>query len=331
MDAGKVKKEKILIADDVPANIKMLGEILKGGYEIVVATNGHKAYKLACECAPDLILMDVMMPEMDGFTACGLLKAVEKTADIPVIFITASRTEEDIVKGFTAGGVDYITKPFNPTELDARVRTHLELRNSREILKRYSRELESKNNELNEKNVLLGEALEQITCLARTDHLTGLCNRSHMMEKLREEEVRFHRNGRPFSLILSDIDHFKRFNDTYGHECGDLVLKTISGILKNSLREQDTVARWGGEEFLLLLPETDVSAAEGVARRLLEKVASHELDYNGSALCVTMTFGVSAYEKDSGIAGSIRHADEALYDGKEQGRNRVVGFADPEV
>lgn len=318
--------EKILIVDDVPANIKMLGEILKGSYEIVVATNGDRACKLALECAPDLVLMDVMMPEVDGFTACERLKAQDETADVPVIFITASRTEDDIVKGFKAGGVDYITKPFNPTELFARVRTHLELRSSRESLKRYSRELESINNEMNEKNALLGKALEQITTLARTDPLTGLWNRGHMMERLREEEARSRRNGMPFSLIMCDIDHFKRFNDTYGHECGDLVLKAVSGVLRRSLREQDAASRWGGEEFLLLLPETDAGAACGVARRLREGIATHGLDYNGSRLFVSMTFGVSAYEQAGGVAGSIRNADDALYEGKAGGRNRVVRF-----
>ncbi len=318
--------EKILIADDVPANIKMLGEILKDRYEIVVATNGERALKLANDCVPDLILLDVMMPGLDGFAACERLKASARTADIPVIFITASNTEQDIVRGFTVGGVDYITKPFNPTELNARVRTHLELKLSRETLKRHSMELESINNELKEKNVLLGKALEQITLLARTDNLTGLWNRRFMMEKLKEEEIRFKRCKRPFSLVMGDIDHFKEFNDTYGHECGDRVLCAISAILRRSIREQDVVSRWGGEEFLLLLPETGISEALIVARRIRERVASNVLHYDGAPLKVTMTLGASAYDQQTGIPGSIRNADEALYLGKSQGRNRVVEF-----
>ncbi len=318
--------EKILIADDVPANIKMLGEMLKGRYELLVATNGEKAVQLASQCVPDLVLMDVMMPEVDGFTACERLKAAQDTAGIPVIFITASNAEEDIVRGFTSGGVDYITKPFNPTELHARIRTHLEIKNSRESLRRYSMTLEAINNELNEKNVLLAEALEQITTMARTDHLTGLWNRSHMMEKCREEEVRFKRKKRQFCFALGDIDHFKEFNDTYGHECGDDVLRAIAGILKESVRQQDVAARWGGEEFLLLLPESDVSGALAVAGRIRQRIAESTLSYNNTPLRVTMTMGVAPYDPDEGIDGSIRNADCALYEGKNGGRDRVVTF-----
>ncbi len=318
--------EKILIADDVPANIKMLGEMLKGRYDILAATNGEKALKLACQCVPDLVLMDVMMPELDGFTACERLKAAKETADVPVIFITASTEEEDIVKGFNAGGVDYITKPFNPTELNARIKTHLEIRKSRERLKQYSQKMEHINAELNEKNVLLAKALDQITLLARTDHLTGLWNRSYMVEKCREEEVRFKRQKRPFCLVLCDIDHFKKFNDTYGHECGDRVLCAISAILKQSVREQDVVSRWGGEEFLLLLPDADMPAALGVADRTRLLIACHTLDYSGHPLQVTMTFGVAAYDPAHGIETSIGNADNALYAGKSGGRNRVLGF-----
>ena len=318
--------EKILIADDVPANIKMLGEMLKRKYEILVATNGEKALKLACECAPDLVLMDVMMPGMDGFTACERMKAARETAGIPVIFITASNEDEDIVKGFASGGVDYITKPFNPTELHARIKTHLEIRNSREILKLYSKKLEAINNELNEKNALLAGALEKITHMARTDCLTGLWNRSHMMEKCREEEARFRRKKRPFCFALCDVDNFKKVNDTYGHECGDYVLRAISGILKQSLREQDVACRWGGEEFLLLLPEADIPGVLEVASRVRQRVACSGLTYNDEPLRVTMTFGLAAYEQDEGIDGSIRNADLALYEGKSAGRDRIVSF-----
>ncbi len=318
--------EKILIADDVPANIKMLGEMLKGRYELLVATNGEKAVQLACQSVPDLVLMDVMMPEMDGFTACERLKAAQETSGIPVIFITASNEEEDIVRGFTAGGVDYIAKPFNPTELHARIRTHLEIKNSRESLRQYSRTLETINNELNEKNALLAKALEQITMMARTDHLTGLWNRNHMMEKCREEEVRFKRKKRQFCFALGDIDHFKKFNDTYGHECGDHVLRAIAGILKGSVREQDVAARWGGEEFLLLLAESDILGALAVAERIKQNIAESALSYNNTPLRVTMTLGVAPYDPDEGIEGSIRNADLALYEGKNGGRDRVVAF-----
>ncbi len=318
---------KILIVDDVPANIKILGELLKGKYEIFVAGNGIKAVQVAKTKHPDLILMDVMMPEMDGFAACNVLKNFEETAEIPIIFITAKTETEDIVKGFEAGGVDYITKPFNSAELDARVKTHLELKKSREELKKYAQQLEDLNQELSLKNTQLNQVMENLHLAAMTDPLTRLANRRYITEKAKEEITRFKRTGRNFAFILGDIDYFKKINDQYGHECGDYVLKFVAEIMRAGIREQDCLARWGGEEFLFLMPETDLEGSQTVAEKLRQKVQEAKIFYGENDLSVTMTFGVAVFDQSDGMDDSIKKADLALYTGKEKGRNCVVALA----
>lgn len=316
--------QKILIVDDVPTNIKILRELLAGTYELFVATNGKKAVEIAEAKLPDLILMDVMMPEVDGITACGLLRNRAVTSEIPVIFITAKSDVDDMVKGFDAGGVDYVTKPFHPAELNARVRTHLELKRSREQLQRYGRQLEEVNKELEDRNEQLNDAIEKLHLAAMTDSLTGLRNRRYMTMKIEEEIVRYRRAQRVFSLILTDIDHFKNINDRYGHECGDRVLKHVSKILRSSIREQDYLARWGGEEFLFLLPETDGKGSLAVAEKLRLAIAETSVHCQEPEIRVTMTFGVTEYDQSDNMDTSIREADNALYVGKQRGRNRVV-------
>jgi diguanylate cyclase (GGDEF)-like protein len=318
--------QKILIVDDVPANIKMLGELLREHYEIFVTNNGSKAVQIAEAILPDLILLDVVMPEMDGFSACTILKGISKTAEIPVIFITAKNESEDIVKGFEVGGIDYITKPFNPAEVNARVKTHIELRKTREELRNYTQRLESLNKELCLKNIQLNEAYDDLRVAAMTDPLTGLANRRHMIAKIEEEIVRFKRNKTIFSFILCDIDNFKAINDQYGHEQGDYILKVIAESMKSTIREQDIVSRWGGEEFLLLLTETDKEGASVAAEKLRSKIEALEIVCNEKRVKVTMTFGVAVFSQEDGIDSTIKKADDALYLGKGKGKNCVVSI-----
>ena len=318
--------QRILIVDDVPANIKILRELLVGNYELFVATNGRMAVEVAEAKLPDLILMDVMMPEVDGITACGVLRSRPATAEIPVIFITARSEVEDMVRGFDAGGVDYVTKPFNPSELNARVRTHLELKRAREQLQRYGRQLEEANRQLESRNDQLNEAIDQLHTAAMTDSLTGLRNRRHMTMQIQQEMVRFSRSQRVFALVLADIDHFKQVNDRFGHDCGDEVLRTVAEVLRQGLREQDNVARWGGEEFLLLLPETDVDGALLVAEKLRAQVELSTMHCQTQEIRVTLTFGVTSYNGTTNMDEAIREADSALYMGKKRGRNCVVAF-----
>ena len=309
--------EKILIVDDYPANIKVLGELLRDKYEVLVATNGLKAVAIAKEKMPDLILMDVMMPEMDGFSAASIIKNDKLTCDIPIIFITAKGETEDVVKGFDVGGQDYITKPFNPQELFARVNTHLELKQSRQILKDYALELEKANRELKELNA-------RLEFMAWHDQLTGLPNRRYMRDRIKNEQDRSSRSGKPLTLVMGDIDDFKRVNDTYGHETGDGVLKHISAIITASLRKQDLLSRWGGEEFLFLLPETDLNGALIVSEKIRSSIEAEPYRYEDKSIRLTLTLGVAEFEESLGIDGVIRRADEALYKGKKGTKNCVV-------
>jgi diguanylate cyclase (GGDEF)-like protein len=319
--------QKILIVDDVPANIKILRELLIGDFELFLATNGEMAVEVAESKVPDLILMDVMMPVMDGIMACEILHAKPSTAAIPVIFITAKNEVEDMVKGFEVGGVDYVTKPFNPAELNARVKTHLELKASREQLLKSRRQLEDANKQLEDRNDQLNRAIEQLNVAVMTDPLTGLHNRRYMTQAIEQEKLRFKRTQRPFTLVISDIDHFKGVNDTYGHECGDEVLKQVSRTIRGLLRDQDHVARWGGEEFLMMLPETNLNGATLVADRIRLAVAETDTSCANHEVKVTMTFGVAEFANIVSVDEIIRNADSALYDGKEAGRNRVVAYS----
>jgi len=308
---------RVLIVDDFPANIKVLGELLKEKYELLVATNGAKAVALAKEKQPDLILMDVMMPEMDGFTATNILREDENTKDIPVIFITAKGEIEDIVKGFESGGRDYITKPFNPPELFARVNAHLELKLSRQAVKNYACELESTNNQLREANA-------KLEFMAWHDQLTGLPNRRYMRNRMKDELVRSQRSGKTFALIMADIDDFKHVNDTYGHEAGDGVLRHVCDIIVDALRKQDSVSRWGGEEFLVMLPETDINGAAVAAEKIRSRIEKEPFEYGEKSISLTITLGVSGFIKTESIDDAIKQADEALYRGKKGTKNCVV-------
>lgn len=306
-------KPLILIVDDIPQNLQVLAGILrKKSYKIAIASDGEQALEMLNSVCPALILLDVMMPGIDGFEVCRRLKESDTHRDIPVIFLTARTNTDDIVKGFDLGAVDYITKPFNGIELLARVRTHLALKFAREELERKNRELL--------------EAQEQLELAARTDPLTQLSNRRDIVEKIEAEKIRFERSQNSFTLVICDIDNFKLFNDQYGHDCGDYVLTTIAKLMKFSLRKQDTVARWGGEEFLILLPETNTEGGRILAEKISELIADQTLEYKGIPLSITLTFGIDTYNYQDlrSIDDCIRMADHAMYEGKKNGKNCVV-------
>ncbi len=323
-DIDMAYSEKILIIDDVQVNLRLLGEILRNRFEILVATGGMEAIEIARTQSPDLILLDVMMPGMDGFSVCAELKKDELTAHIPIIFITSLNSMDDIVKGFEYGGVDYITKPFNPRELIARVNTHAELVRANKALSIYAESLEEVGRQLFNKTQELNETIERLNVALRTDTLTGLANRTHINERIKEEIAHIKSGGNIFSLVLVDIDYFKAVNDTHGHECGDHALREVSSIMSTMMREQDVISRWGGEEYLLFLPETDTPVAAILAERLRERIESTPIEYRDMKLALTITIGVTSFDPELGIDGSIKKADQALYEGKRTGRNRVV-------
>ncbi|MDM8550918.1 diguanylate cyclase [Desulfobacterales bacterium HSG2] len=313
------KNFRILIVDDVSKNIQVVASILKDdGYQMTFAQNGKVALDKIHSHNFDLILLDVMMPGMDGFEVCRRLKQEPSTKDIPVVFLTAKTDTESLVRGFEAGGTDYVTKPFNGVELLARVRTRLELSRSRESLKVAYRELKKTNEELL-------KSQRKLELAAKTDTLTKLSNRRDIIEKIENERIRFERSGKPFSLVLCDIDNFKVFNDKHGHDCGDFVLVSVAEMMRGKVRKQDGVARWGGEEFLLLLPETDLEGGRILAESLREKISCNYYKYDNHNLRITMTFGVSSFsECVMNIEQCIKMADEALYEGKKRGKNCVV-------
>ena len=308
---------QILIVDDSLVEIKIIRRFLGDEYEILEATNGQLALELANEKKPDVILMDIIMPGIDGLSVCRALKADPATADIPVIFITSISDSQNVVKGFEAGGQDYITKPFYFPELCARIKVHLELKKSKETLQKYAKELEAKNEKLN-------VTLAKIETAAMTDFLTGLSNRWCMTKRVKAEAARLAQNKGKATLILGDIDNFKRINDTYGHDCGDLVLKDVANIMSSVLREEDAIARWGGEEFLLMLPDIDLTGGMIVAERIRTGIEAANFHYDEKSLSVTITLGVAELDRNLGFDESIKNADEALYKGKSMSKNCVI-------
>ncbi|MCJ7666579.1 MAG: diguanylate cyclase [Actinobacteria bacterium] len=298
-----MKKEKqplILIVDDVAKNLQLLGNILrKENYNIAAANNGKQAIAIAIDIKPDLILLDVMMPEMDGFEACSKLKNIPGTKDIPIIFLTAKVETEDIINGFKVEAADYVTKPFNSYELLARVKTHLELKINRDLLE--------------EKNKLL-------EILSTTDGLTGLYNHRYIIDVLSQRIIETKRYGQALSIGMFDIDHFKKINDKYGHIFGDKVLIEISSVIEETIRKVDIAGRYGGDEFLIVLPDTDSGGAYKTAERIRESIESINWDKDG--LKVTASGGVREF-KNEDFEKLVNKADKLLYIAKNSGRNRI--------
>jgi diguanylate cyclase (GGDEF)-like protein len=316
----KVARQKILIIDDTPANIQILHAVLGDTYSIFFASCGRDGIVIAQKELPDLILLDIMMPDMDGYAVCAELKGDALTGQIPIIFITTMSNVEDEMKGLELGAIDYITKPFSPPIVKARVKNHLELKRHRDLLEKATIELDKKNMALN--------------LLAREDALTGLANRRYFNEVLASEIKRAVRSRQLLSLILCDVDFFKNYNDHYGHVAGDKCLQVIGQILLHTFkRAGDLPARYGGEEFVVILPDTSSSNAGLLAEKLRQQMMAHAMPhaFSTAAEVVTLSFGVieaqASQERDA--EWYIHEADKALYRAKEKGRNQVeiVSFA----
>ena len=319
------KKPLILAVDDQNTNLQYLGEILESlDYEIALAMNGRQALEFLVSEKPDLILLDIMMPEMDGIETCLHIKKNIAYKNIPVIFLTAKTEIEDISRAFSAGAVDYITKPFHPDELKARIKNHLELKQMHDELSAAFAKIEEQNRISTELNEILLKKSIELEAQATTDYLTGLFNRRYLMGKISDEHLRFKRTNQVFSLVISDIDHFKNFNDTWGHECGDVILKNLSDLMKKSCRGTDIIARWGGEEFMLFLPSTAAENAVIITEKLRIKINTASWEWNNMLLSVTMTFGITEIRSSDSIDSIISRADDALYEGKNQCRNVVI-------
>ncbi|MBF0423070.1 MAG: PleD family two-component system response regulator [Magnetococcales bacterium] len=295
------EKPVILIVDDETANIEVLAKQLSADYRLLFTTDPAKVCQLAEQKDPDLILLDVVMPGMDGYEVCRNLQGRDSTRDIPVIFVTAMGEERYEAIGFEAGGVDYITKPIKPFLLRARVKTHVELKLQNDMLKQ----------------------------LASQDGLTGIANRRRLDEFLNHEWGRAIRQGNSnLAVIFIDVDYFKKYNDHYGHQAGDECLKQIAAALAAGMeRKTDLVARYGGEEFACVLPNTSLQGAIHKAEQIQRSIASLHIPHQLSDVSdvVTLSMGVASLvpRKENKIETLINAADQMLYAAKRGGRNQV--------
>ncbi|MBC7683999.1 MAG: diguanylate cyclase [Bdellovibrionales bacterium] len=299
------QKGRILVVDDAMENIQILHHALQDQHDVLFAMTGAKALQVAQDQLPDLILLDAVMPEMDGYAVCAALRASAITRDIPIIFVTALKTPEDETRALDAGAADFISKPVNAAVVRARVRTQL-------TVKRQS------------------DALRELTL---TDGLTGVANRRAFDETLAAEWRRCSRAQVPIALIMVDIDHFKHFNDAFGHQAGDACLQKAGAAMRRAaMRAQDLVARYGGEEFAILLPHEDLAGAQAVARKVLDEIGAMRIAHAHSLAgpWVTVSMGVASVTPNDKLESRmlIKRADALLYQAKADGRNRFAIDAD---
>ncbi|MCP4370764.1 MAG: diguanylate cyclase, partial [Deltaproteobacteria bacterium] len=295
----------ILIAeDDAVTRVLLKKTLIKEGHEVVSAENGQKAFEMFKEKFFPIILTDWMMPEMDGLELCRAIRQEENPGYVFIVLLTSKDSQDDIISGLEAGADDYLTKPFNRVELIARLNSG----------KRFIKQERA-----------LRQANEEIKLLSITDPLTGCYNRGFLNTRLPQEIQRAGRYNRPLSIVMCDIDHFKKVNDTYGHQAGDLVLKEFSKRIEDSIRDNvDILARYGGEEFLITLPETDLDGALNVAERLLRFISESKFDIGTEKIKITASFGVAGFGQDDRLGEIsfdilIKAADKYLYQAKNEG------------
>ena len=306
---------RILIVDDHEDNVELLRARLDArGYATLSASDGQEALECVRRTPPDLILLDIMMPKVDGIEVARRVKGDPTLPFIPIIMQTALDSTEQKVEGLDAGADDYITKPINFAELEARVRSLLRIKALQEEVERQKSSLEQLN--------------ERLLRISQTDGLTGLFNRRHIEEELEHMYQHSARLAEPLSVAMVDLDKFKSVNDTYGHQAGDEVLRQLAEILTKAIREIDRVGRYGGEEFMLLLPGTTAEEAVTFAERVRQAIEGHTFTFDGGSLQRTGSFGVATFPhpRVKNCDALVRAADEALYVAKETGRNKVVRF-----
>jgi diguanylate cyclase (GGDEF)-like protein len=292
-------KQKVLVVDDERVN-RLLLKMTLTDYEVVTAANGPEMWRLLDDVYPSLILLDVEMPDEDGFTLAKRLSENDATSDIPVVFVTARDAPEDVDNGFRFGGYDYIKKPFDRVELRARVRA---------VLSKKQRELELKSQSI-------------------TDPLTGLYNRRYLLDKGDQMIAYAQRMGNPLAAAMLDIDFFKRINDTYGHPAGDEVLKRFAAVASKNIRPYDVVARYGGEEFVILFVDATKDTAHSILTRLKAEIRATTITHRGVEISFTFSGGVAEIGELQTDAVSthklIELADGRMYDAKATGRDRIV-------
>ena len=299
-----MKKNSILIVDDENMQIKALGHLLENDYTVYVAKSGEAALEVAEKYMPDLILLDIMMTGMDGYETITHLKAKPSTQNIPVIFTTGLRNVEDEIKGLKHDVADYITKPFNPQIVLLRVRNQIKIVNQ----------------------------MRAIEHLSRIDQLSNIPNRRFFVERIELDWGASIRDFQPISILILDIDHFKKYNDTYGHQQGDYAIKETAKIITESInRPRDFAARYGGEEFVVLLPDTDQVGAMQIAERIrlnIEAATIPKHESTNEQTKITVSIGVNTIvpRVNDSMDLFISRADSALYTSKENGRNQVSAY-----
>ena len=299
----------VLIVEDNALSRQILeGSLAKAGYSVASANNGREALEMLDQQYYPIVITDLLMPEMDGLEFCRSIRARELPGYVFVMMITSMDSPDDIVAGLQAGADEYVPKPVNRSELIARLNTGKRVLGLERSLK---------------------QAYEEIRVLAITDPLTRVYNRGHFSTRLPDELARAFRYQRALSIALCDIDHFKRVNDTYGHQAGDVVLREFARILSDTTRPKiDWVARYGGEEFVIVLPETGLEGATRMAERVRRRIASASISAGTEQLRITASFGVSGFDSppEGGVSPEtlIGRADALLYQAQEGGRNRVV-------
>lgn len=296
----RLGRPKLLLVDDQPMNIRVLHQLFRYDCDVHMATGGEQAIEVCKALLPDLILLDVVMEGMDGHEVCRRLKADPLTQDIPIIFLSANGEEDDEAIGLELGAVDYIGKPFNPMIVRARVKTHLTLKRQGDYLR----------------------------SMAMLDGLTGVANRRKLEARLEAAWSQACRDNGRLSLIMIDVDYFKKYNDHYGHQRGDQCLRRLAMSLAATLnRPYDLLARYGGEEFACLLPDTDLAGAERVAQKMLAAVAELRIEHLASDVGpqVSLSLGVATVRASARLTPQelLRCADEQLYLAKAGGRARV--------
>jgi diguanylate cyclase (GGDEF)-like protein len=309
-DARGGRQPLILVADDEPVNLALIRRRLEWEhYRVETAEDGGRAVEAARRVLPDLIILDVMMPVMDGLEACRLLKEDAATRDIPVIFLSALDDTDTKVRGLGLGANDYVSKPFRVEELLARVSVAIRMKLERDRLRQRAEELR--------------RSAEAASEMSMTDALTGLLNRYGLHRALQRELSEARRYGRPLSCLLIDIDFFKAVNDTYGHAAGDAALQQAARVIADSVRGSDVVCRYGGEEFLVLAPETGHEGARALAEKIREAFSARLFGDAGRVFPLTLSAGVAQLSTGESGNDMIARADDALYHAKQTGRDRV--------
>jgi two-component system cell cycle response regulator len=304
-DEGAHKLITVLVVDDsLVVRAVVRSRLEEEGYRVVEAVDGVAALDECRQAVPDVVLLDVEMPGIDGREVLRRLKADPGLADIPVVFLTARIGMADVVDGLRSGAHDYLRKPFEPEELVARVAAAAHVKKLQDRLRERNAALET---------------------MSRTDLLTGLYNRRHLSDVLTRQHAIAQRNTLPLGVILLDLDHFKQVNDTYGHAAGDQVLCEVARRMRGQLRTGDVAGRWGGEEFLVVLPDSDDAGAAQVAERIRTALAVEPVHFAGHDIAVTMSAGC-AVDAMATPQELISLADTCLYRAKETGRDRVVAW-----